>query len=161
LSMVALGDVAMNRLGVALIVCVSQVAPATVSAEPTAFYDPVNGSVKILNDGGQPLVNVSIVSTSGALGDASDLLPVPGALSDDSELPFAYHYLNFPSGLYDIGNAVAIGTLVSDLEFYFRASVGPLFEGRVVEIPEPASLLLAILSILGAMRCRSRRLPEA
>jgi len=147
----------MNQLRQAITVFVTLVIPATASGEPIAFYNPADGNVKILNDWGQPLDNAAILSASGALGDASDLLPVPNAWRDDSELPFAYFYLHFPSGLYDTGNAVAIGTPVSDLEFYWRIGTPPVFKGRVVEIPEPTSLLLAMLSILGVMCCRSRR----
>jgi len=94
-------------------------APATVKALPTAFYNPATGNVKIWNHYSLPLRSISLLSPSGSLGDPNSLLAIPGAVFDRSEFPFAYTYRDFPVGLYDTGNTVVIGTPLSHLSLEY------------------------------------------
>lgn len=142
------------RLNLALVVTV-WTAPYALAA-PTAFYNPVTGNVQILNDTEVSLIAISILSPSGLLGTPDALLPVPGAHADKTEFPFAYIYSNFPTGLYDTGNTVIVGTPVSELVLDWTNGIGSTIQGRVVEVPEPASLILASLPVLAAIRWRKR-----
>jgi len=135
---------------------------STAWSAPVIEYDQVSGSIYFRNDTGAPLANASILSTSGKLKTASSLLDIPGAVKDDSELPFAFTYLGLPDGLSFAGYIVQPGTPCHDLHFEYRTSslTNPLIQGGGLCLPEPSSCAMAAMSVVAllgtARRGRSR-----
>lgn len=142
----------MNRLWSVSVVLCCLVRPTHVQGAPSAFYHPLTGNVKFLNDSSMP-ISAYFYSQTGALNDASSVRIIPDVFREVSEMPMAYAYGSLPPGLHDTGNTVMIGTPVADLGFQWRIGTMPVEDGPVVEIAEPsgsalASLLLPALAVV-------------
>jgi hypothetical protein len=148
-----------NSLIIAVLVVGSCVSLA--SAAPNVVYHPATGAIHFYNDHTGPLANISILSTSGNLRDASQLLDIPGAVKDDSELPFAFTYLGLPVGHTFAGYMATPGTYPSDLSFEYRLNslLEPLISNVELLLPEPSTAALTVVSALavGATVGRSVR----
>jgi hypothetical protein len=127
--------------------CISSAAMAA----PMMWYNPVNGGIYFTNDHTGPLANMSVISSTGSLKTASSLLNIPGAVKDDSELPFAFTYLGLPVGQSFAGNIVQPGTPISDIRYEYRLNslLEPLKRGVICDLscPEPSSCLLAMATM--------------
>lgn len=118
---------------------------SVASAIPTAVYTPTTGNIKITNDLTSTLAAVLLKSGAPGLGEfgtgtaiISAGNQVPGALTDPGDLPGNLVWLNFPVGVFDIGNIVSVGTPIGDLrlEYYDGAILtAPLVQGTVVTDP--------------------------
>ncbi|MBA4106357.1 MAG: hypothetical protein C0485_11415 [Pirellula sp.] len=142
-------------------VLVAGACASSASAVPTVWYNPANGSIHFNNDHAGPLAHISFISESGSLRDASWLLSIPGAVKDNSELPFAFTYLGLPVGVTYAGNIVQPGTPISDLHYQYRLDsfLEPISQGVWFLIPEPTSCTLGVMSALalvGTARCVRR-----
>ncbi len=128
----------------------------SVQGSPRAYYNPLTGNVTFANDLPYAIPAASLLSQTGSLTSASNMESIPGAIKDDTEFPWAYSYLFLPPGLHDTGNTVTVGTSITDLEFEYYYDLGPSQQGAVIEIPEPSSLVLTSLFLLGARRLRQK-----
>lgn len=131
---------------------------STASAVPTVWYNPANGSIHFNNDHAGPLAHISFFSDSGSLRDASWLLDIPGAVKDNSELPFTFTYLGLPVGVTYAGNIVQPGTPITDLRYRYRLDsfLEPISQGVWFLIPEPTSCTLAVMSALALVGTASQ-----
>jgi hypothetical protein len=142
----------------ALVAFVAVLGIASVSqAAPYAIYDAVTGTIKFSNDTGGVLANASIISTAGSFKSAANLASIPGTVKDDSELPFAFTYLNLPNGDSSAGAIVNLGTAMSDLKFEYRVAslLEPITVGEI-RIPEPATVGLIGMGLIGFVAARRR-----
>jgi hypothetical protein len=129
------------------------------SAAPKATYNPATGNVVFSNDSGATLPAAYLLSASGNLADAANLLDIPGAVADPGDFPLGYTYLNLPVGTHNTGNTVKPGTPLADLSFayYVGALTNPVTQGTVelsAVIPEPATLAMAGLGLIGLVAVR-------
>jgi len=149
----------MRKIFALLAVAVVAVAANVASAAPVAWYNPINGGIYFQNDHTGALANASVISTAGNFKAASDLLSIGSSVKDDSELPFAFTYLGLPQGQSFAGSIVKPNTPVSDLKFEYRLNslLEPLVQGVVVEIPEPATLAMAGLGLIGIVAAARRK----
>ncbi len=134
-------------------------------AEPVAYYFPADGTIRVSNDTGHPLANVSIVSMSGNLTTSSAMLDLPGAIKDDSEFPYALTYLNFPPGNHSFGLVAKPGLdfyTHGGFEFQYRTLtlLEPLTVGSWF-FPEPASFALTGMGCLAVVAAGRKRLRRA
>jgi hypothetical protein len=136
----------LNVIAFAAAVCICHSAWAA----PMVWYNPANGSIHFNNDHAGPLAHISFFSESGSLRDASWLLDIPGAVKDDSELPFVFTYLGLPKGVTFAGNVVQPGTPFSDLRYQYRLDsfLEPISTGVWFLIPEPTSCTMVVMSAL-------------
>lgn len=150
------------RKFLALCVALTIVATATAAfAKPTAVYNPATGNLTITNDQGAVLPALLVKSGApslGALAEGSALTGTAldignGSILDNGDQPGAITYLNFPgaSSPFNIGNVVAPNTPLSNLslEYYVGSLTTPVQAGVVTIVPEPATLGLAGLALVG------------
>jgi len=141
---------------------------STAWSAPLMWFDPVTGGIYFHNDHSGPLANMSVISASGNLLDASQLLDIPGTVKDDTELPFAFTYLGLPVGYSFAGNIVKSGGGWGDIRYEYRLNslLEPLIRGAVPDLgdprfPEPTSCVMAAMSVSAiiatARRARGRR----
>ena len=128
----------------------------SVQGSPRAYYNPLTGNVTFANDLPYAIPVAYLSSQTGSLTGASNMAPIPGAIKDDTEFPWAYAYLFLPPGLHNTGSTVTVGTSITDLEFHWYDVLGPSQQGAVIETPEPSSLVLMSLFLLGARRLRQK-----
>ena len=149
----------------ALIVAATVVGAAgSALAVPTAFYNPGTGGIYMKNDTGAALGAFAVISAgSNVKTDGGLFAPVGGAQFDPGDLPGGFTYLTFPAtntefGL-SIGNVITPGTPVSDLSsiYYVNLSTGVQSQGLVVEIPEPATIAMGGLGLIGVVAAARRR----
>jgi hypothetical protein len=162
-------DKSIMRKFVALAVALAVVGTTAVAqAVPTLRYNTVNGNVFIENHadgpyaGGNANAIFNILSASGKLS-APTLPngPIGGtAVVDTGDLPNFLALLNIPLGSHKLGaGTVAVGTPASDLTLDFYSAFGQAkVVGAVVTfIPEPATIAMAGLGMVGMIAAARRR----
>ena len=136
---------------------------SVASAAPKAIYNPATGNVVFVNDTAAAFPAAYLLSASSALTtDGSKLMDIPGATKDNADLPMGYTYLNLPVGTFNTGNMVTPGTALADLTFqYYEVSLTtPVKTGTVelaVNIPEPTTLAMAGLGLIGVVAAARRK----
>ena len=149
----------------ALIAAVTVVAAANVaSAVPTAYYNPANGSIFLSNDTGAALAVANLKSPSGKF--TGEALAIPGTTNDFGDKPNFLVYFGLPtttsepSSWAKVGAAVQGGGPVGDIAFSYFTSFAPgqvEQTGLVVEIPEPATIAMGGLGLVGIVAASRRR----
>ena len=147
----------MNKLfAILLVSCVATVA----NAAPTAVYDPATGNIKF--DDFTGVSSVRLFSNSGAL------IPNVGnnlGFGFTEKTATLYSWLDFGAGVsgsgLDAGNIVTPNTAPSDLLFDYKIGLaGAITVGDIITtgppIPEPATFVLAGISMLGLAAVRRR-----
>jgi hypothetical protein len=143
-------------LAIAVVLCSAGVSQAV----PTVWYNAVTGNVEFQNDTANPLAVAYITSGSGKLSGTP--LDIPGAETDPGDLPSALTYLNLPAGKFSAGNVVEPGTLITDIGFKYFATFGAGAQEQTglvlpsVVIPEPATLAMAGMGLIGFIAVRRR-----
>lgn len=139
-------------------------AAGSAMAVPTAFYNPATGGIFMKNDTGAPLGAFALISAGGKVKtDAGAFAAVGGATFDPGDLPGGFTYLTFPATNTDfglsIGNVITPGTPSSDLSsiYYVNLSTGVQSQGAIVEIPEPATIAMGGLGLIGIVAAARRR----
>jgi len=130
----------------------------SASADPRALYNPATGNVQLVVDFDY-YSNLSITSPSGSLTNSNELIDIPGAVSDDTEFPFAYTYLGLKRGTWNTGNTVVPHTPANELILEYRFStidIFPIPRGEIIVIPEPATLALAVVGVAAILGRRGR-----
>jgi hypothetical protein len=146
-------------------------AQAQAQSENVGAYYYNDGRIRINNATGSPLASLSVISTTGDLGNASAMIDLPGAIKDNSEFPFAFSYIYwFPVGITDLG-VVAKPGLVDDwtfpgpapvsfekLHFRFRtlSLVHPLTT-KAFFFPEPATSSMVAVGMMGLAAINRKR----
>lgn len=151
----------------ALAVAVTLVAATSAVAAPLVKYNTVNGNLIVENDGTLPGANagaIGIVNIKSAAGTLNaPTFPggaIPGATVDLGDLPNFIALLAVPQGTFKLGpGTVDAQTSVGDISVDFYAAFGqPAIVGQVVPIvPEPATLAMAGLAVVGIVAAARRR----
>ncbi len=129
-------------------------------AQPVANYDAASGNISF--DGFAGVSSVRLFSAGG------NLIPNVGealGFSLTEKTATLYSWLDFGAGItgegLSAGNIVTPGTALSDLLFDYKIGLsGPLTDGAIVAtdvVPEPTTLALAGLSMIGFVATRRRR----
>ena len=134
--------------------------PGIANAQPVATYDFATG--EIIFDQFDGVTAVRLFS------DAGNLIPNVGEglgypLTERTET--LYSWLDFGAGVtgdgLSAGNIVAPGTPGSDLSFDYKLGlIAPITVGEIItinDVPEPATLAIAGVGILGMFVSRRRR----
>jgi len=149
----------------ALIAAVTVVAAANVaSAVPTAYYNPANGAIFLSNDTGLELAVANLKSPSGKFNGEN--LAIPGTTNDFGDKPNFLVYFGLdtttsePSSWWKVGNAVQGGGPIGDIAFsFFTSFVSGQVEqnGLVVQVPEPTTIAMGGLGLIGIVAAARRR----
>lgn len=147
----------MNRVTITLTILLHALTTAAAAA-PIAYYNPSSGNIRFSNDYGIPLVAIFLQSASAKVNnDPGQFAQIPGATFDPGDLPLGFAYMNFPATgsantfptSIDIGNVIVPGTPRSDLTLGAINEFSILFSGTVTEVPEPATLPMLGLALVG------------
>ena len=110
------------------------------------------------NDTGSTIFAFYVISASGNkfTTNGSAFASIPGATFDGGDLPLGFTYINFPVGIYNVGNVVVPNTPLSDLRAYYRQTFSSPEVGVLTRwFPEPSGLtLFGIGAIFAAVRRR-------
>ncbi len=130
----------------------------SANAQPVANYDAATGNISF--DGFDGVSSVRLFSAGG------NLIPNIGetlGFGLTEKTATLYSWLDFGAGItgdaLSAGNIVTPGTTLSDLAFDYKIGLaGPLTVGAIIPVvPEPTTLALAGLSMIGFVATRRRR----
>ncbi|MBL9162085.1 MAG: PEP-CTERM sorting domain-containing protein [Planctomycetaceae bacterium] len=162
----------MNRIVFTLTILLHALTTAAVAA-PIAYYNPSSGNIRFGNDTGGTLAGMYLQSLSGdkVINDPNRFAQIPGTTFNSGDLPFGFTYFGFPPTSpvntfptsLDIGNVIVPGTPTSDLSVGAFNALMVEFIGTVVGVPEPATLPMVGLALVGTAAAsrqpRSIRVP--
>ncbi len=143
---------------IAIAVTIAVVTSAQfANAVPTATYDPATGNIS-WSDIGDPTVVLLLISEGGNLLNGNDF----GGGVDNGDVPNAITWFSLPpiavDGALPAGNIVNPGTDIGDLSVqFFESLTGGSAPGEVRAIPEPGSIALASMGLIGLVALRRRR----
>jgi hypothetical protein len=147
-----------------LLACAAADASAVALELPTLYHHPATGNLWLTNPLGPPASRpdgpiIYFQSASNSLIKPVTN-PIPGSIYDPDEFPVANLFYNVPIGSFDLGQLVLPGVPTSDLSLKFFAFLVPPFTpepGLVVTIPEPSTIAIGCLAVVGVAALRRRK----